>query len=112
MRLLGARLLSDSQPASVKTATRATASVRVKLRGNAFMRPDLVALRETARVAERGADRLVELRRQLDERQPQFVFNQTHLGQRPLGGNGIRLDEEPAMQRQQPVVVFTRGAYV
>src|SRR6187455_868321 len=99
MRLLGEMLFSDSHPASAIATTATTAGAQ--LRRNAFMRPDLVALRETARFAQCGANGLVELRRQLDERKPQFVFHESHLGQRPLGGNRIGLDEERAMQRQQ-----------
>jgi hypothetical protein len=103
---LGRRqLYSDSQPASAQRDERDDESAR-HVTKDTFMRPDLIACAETARFAQRGADGLVELRRQLDERQPQFVFDEPHLGQRPLGGDRVRLDEKPAMQRQQRVVVM------
>src|SRR3954471_7425036 len=108
MRLDGEMPESDSQPASASARIAPTKATTALLRSNAFMRPDLVALRETAGVAQRGAYGLVELRRQLDERQPQFVFDESHLGERPFGGCRIRLDEEPAMQREQAVVVVAR----
>ena len=44
------------------------------------------------------------LRCERDERQPELVCDETHLGQRPFDGDGIRFDEQPAMERQEPVV--------
>ncbi len=65
-----------------------------------------VSVHHERQPASRSAERSVSLNCEdkRNERQPQLVADLPHLGQRPLDRDRVRLDEQPAMQRQQAVV--------
>ena len=52
------------------------------------------------------------LRTELDQRQPVAQLAAAHLGQRPLDGNGIGLDEQGLVQTRQAGVKFTHLGHV